>query len=320
MLLGCRRHVNHYGCAQCGKKGHVVCGNCGGRGDVTCGACSGQGDVHCHVCAGSGQVVKLTPDGRGGWNQTRVTCRNCYSGYLRCDGCGGRRTRGCNTCGGDGWLYCTPCGKTGWMSAVTKTRINVTYHIEWHELSSKSVTEEIRSFCKQIGYPKISQHCTRTDPKVFIDASEKTVRSRYSFEAAHVIHKVSSEGSHLNVTQVGTNHTLISDSGTLDSVVVEEITLFADRVIHLKAWSPDYATACHPPVGGSDTRPNTTDRGKLGCKHHIFVDRRGVPLVAQISGANVHNSRMLQSLIIALPAVGGLAAFAHPANTGGNQP
>ena len=57
------------------------------------------------------------------------------------------------------------------------------------------------------------------------------------------------------------------------------------------------------PLGGSETGPNPTDRGKLGCKHHVIVDQRGLPLVARISGANVHDSRMLQPLIMALPAV-----------------
>lgn len=29
------------------------------------------------------------------------------------------------------------------------------------------------------------------------------------------------------------------------------------------------------PMGGEDTGPNPTDRGKLGTKHHVLVDRRG---------------------------------------------
>lgn len=45
--------------------------------------------------------------------------------------------------------------------------------------------------------------------------------------------------------------------------------------------------------GGEDTGPNPTDRGKLGCKHHVVVDQRGLPLAACISGAQVHDSRLL---------------------------
>lgn len=39
----------------------------------------------------------------------------------------------------------------------------------------------------------------------------------------------------------------------------------------------------------------------------MIVDQRGAPLVATLSGANVHDSRMLQPLVQALPAVAGLS-------------
>lgn len=32
------------------------------------------------------------------------------------------------------------------------------------------------------------------------------------------------------------------------------------------------------PLGGSHAGPNSTDRGKLGCKHHVIVDQSGLPL------------------------------------------
>ncbi len=65
--------------------------------------------------------------------------------------------------------------------------------------------------------------------------------------------------------------------------------------------------ACLPPFGGTDTGPNPTDRGKCGCKHHLLVDQRGLPLVAQLSPANRHDCKMLAPLVAALPAVAGLA-------------
>jgi transposase len=63
------------------------------------------------------------------------------------------------------------------------------------------------------------------------------------------------------------------------------------------------------PLGGQHTGPNPTDRGKLGCKHHLLVDQRGLPLVASISGAQVHDSRMLIPLLEAVPSVAGLAGW-----------
>lgn len=74
------------------------------------------------------------------------------------------------------------------------------------------------------------------------------------------------------------------------------------------------AASVPAPRGGEHTGRNPTDRGKLGCKHHILVDQRGLPLVAQISGAQVHDSRLLVPIVEAIPAVKGLAGRArkHP--------
>jgi hypothetical protein len=55
------------------------------------------------------------------------------------------------------------------------------------------------------------------------------------------------------------------------------------------------------PLGGQHTGPNPTDRGKLGCKHPLLADQRGLPLVASISGTQLHDSRMLIALLEAVP-------------------
>lgn len=71
------------------------------------------------------------------------------------------------------------------------------------------------------------------------------------------------------------------------------------------------AASVPSPSGGEDTGHNPTDRGKPGCKHHILVDQRGLPLVAQSSGANVHDSRLLIPMLTAIPAVPGLPGRAR---------
>ncbi|WP_081897660.1 IS5 family transposase [Massilia sp. BSC265] len=71
------------------------------------------------------------------------------------------------------------------------------------------------------------------------------------------------------------------------------------------------AASVPAPAGGEHTGRNPTDRGKLGSKHHLLVDERGLPLVAQISGAQVHDSRFLIPLIELIPAVKGLAGRAR---------
>jgi transposase len=42
---------------------------------------------------------------------------------------------------------------------------------------------------------------------------------------------------------------------------------------------------------GALTGPNPTDRAKRGCKRHVAVDGRGVPIGVTISAANLHDSR-----------------------------
>jgi IS5 family transposase len=54
-------------------------------------------------------------------------------------------------------------------------------------------------------------------------------------------------------------------------------------------------------LGGEQTGKDPTNRGKLGTKRHIVVDRNGLPLAVIISGANVHDSKMLEETVDAIP-------------------
>jgi transposase len=55
--------------------------------------------------------------------------------------------------------------------------------------------------------------------------------------------------------------------------------------------------------GGEDTGPSPTDRGKKGSKYHFLVDRQGIPLVVQLTAANVHDSRLLEPLVDAVQPI-----------------
>jgi transposase len=55
--------------------------------------------------------------------------------------------------------------------------------------------------------------------------------------------------------------------------------------------------------GGECTGPNPTDRGKPGSKRHVLVDAGGIPLALLLSAANVHDSRLLEPLLDAVPPV-----------------
>ena len=53
--------------------------------------------------------------------------------------------------------------------------------------------------------------------------------------------------------------------------------------------------------GGAGTGPNPTDRGKPGAHHHLVADRRGAPLAAFSTAANVNEGTVLARLVDAIP-------------------
>jgi transposase len=55
--------------------------------------------------------------------------------------------------------------------------------------------------------------------------------------------------------------------------------------------------------GGECVGPNPTDRGKPGTKRHVLVDANGIPLVLLLSAANVHDSRLFEPLLDAVPPI-----------------
>jgi IS5 family transposase len=55
--------------------------------------------------------------------------------------------------------------------------------------------------------------------------------------------------------------------------------------------------------GGEHTGPNPTDRGKAGSKYHFLVDRKGIPLAARLTAANVHDSRQLEVRVDAVQPI-----------------
>ncbi|MDQ1902706.1 IS5 family transposase [Paracoccus sp. WLY502] len=82
------------------------------------------------------------------------------------------------------------------------------------------------------------------------------------------------------------------------------------RQLH-RAGHLDWTRACMDSAsiaakkGGEVTGPNPTNRGRPGTKRHIVTDRRGIPLTVRLSGANVHDSRMLDPLLDAIPPIHG---------------
>ena len=58
-------------------------------------------------------------------------------------------------------------------------------------------------------------------------------------------------------------------------------------------WQAADGVMTKAPLGGGDTGPNTTDRGKKGTKRSLLCDERGAPLGIVVQGANRHDSVLL---------------------------
>jgi transposase len=54
---------------------------------------------------------------------------------------------------------------------------------------------------------------------------------------------------------------------------------------------------------GAHTGPNPTDRGKKGCKRHVIVDARGLPLAVHTGPANQRDDQAAPATIKAIPRV-----------------
>ena len=60
---------------------------------------------------------------------------------------------------------------------------------------------------------------------------------------------------------------------------------------------------CGGQKGGSATGANPTDRGKAGTKRHVLTDAQGIPLAIRLTGANVHDSVVLEEVVDAVPPI-----------------
>ncbi len=55
--------------------------------------------------------------------------------------------------------------------------------------------------------------------------------------------------------------------------------------------------------GGSETGPSPVDRRRPGSKHHLLVDRSGIPLAFSVKGGNRNDVTQLIPLLDGVPAV-----------------
>ena len=73
-------------------------------------------------------------------------------------------------------------------------------------------------------------------------------------------------------------------------------------LIDMKRAAIDSASVAAP-GGGGETGKDPTNRGKLGTKRHVVVDRCGTPLAVTISASNVHDSQWMLRTVDAIPPI-----------------
>jgi transposase len=83
-----------------------------------------------------------------------------------------------------------------------------------------------------------------------------------------------------------------------------------ERLQHAGAidWSRASVDSAHAPAkeGGAMTGPNPTDRGKFGSKHHVIVDRWGIPLAPpMLTASNVTDVATLMTMVDRIAPVRG---------------
>lgn len=59
-------------------------------------------------------------------------------------------------------------------------------------------------------------------------------------------------------------------------------------------WQSVDGAITKAPLGGEQTGPNPTDRGKSGTKRSLQTEAAGIPVALAIGGANVHDKRLLE--------------------------
>jgi putative transposase len=90
------------------------------------------------------------------------------------------------------------------------------------------------------------------------------------------------------------------EQGVFEDVLREMVLYYhAKREIGWK-WQSMDSKSCPVPLGGEKTGRNPTDRGKQGSKIHLLVDEKGAPLALHITGANEHDKRSADDLIISI--------------------
>jgi putative transposase len=83
--------------------------------------------------------------------------------------------------------------------------------------------------------------------------------------------------------------------------MMAEMVRFYDKKRKIRwKWQAADGKNCPAPLGGEETGPNPTDRGKSGSKIHLLVDRAAHCWPSYVSAANRHDKCSLQDLVLSM--------------------
>lgn len=88
--------------------------------------------------------------------------------------------------------------------------------------------------------------------------------------------------------------------GVFEKVMTELAKVYGKKRRIKWRWQALDSKSCPAPLGGEGTGRNPTDRGKLGSKLHVLVDKRGAPLAVVVTAANRHDKTAAVKLIVSV--------------------
>lgn len=79
-------------------------------------------------------------------------------------------------------------------------------------------------------------------------------------------------------------------------------------------WEYQFIDGCQTkaPLGGEATGANPTDRAKAGVKRHLFTETNGLPVGLVVSGANVHDIKKVEDVLLTMPFLPPFAEGEYP--------
>lgn len=85
------------------------------------------------------------------------------------------------------------------------------------------------------------------------------------------------------------------------------------------SWQSLDGAMTKAPLGGEDTGPNPTDRGKKGVKRHLLTEGNGLPIGLVVTGANRHDKTQVDQVFSTMPLPAPIPTLEDPQHFCGDK-